>query len=324
MKIKLITPAPPHSRNGNRITAVRWAGILKKLGHRITVHQRYDGTSCDLLIALHARRSYESIHHFRERDPNALLIVVLTGTDLYRDIRTNRKAQRSLRLATRLIVLQKQGLEELPPELRRKTRVIYQSAEPVNGRLSPQTGKEFKVCVIGHLRPEKDPFRTARASRLLPSSSQIQLLHVGEALTKEMKDQARKESRHNDRYRWLGKLTHGKTRHLLARSHLLSLTSKMEGSSNVLSEAIASSVPVLASKIAGLNRYARARLSRLFPHWGYPCPGPPPFCERNVMKNFTGSSRAAAPGSLRWSTPEANVNPGRRFFENSLKHRRSS
>ena len=252
MKIKLITPAPPHSRNGNRITAVRWAGILKKLGHRITVHQRYDGTSCDLLIALHARRSYESIHHFRERDPNAPLIVVLTGTDLYRDIRTNRKAQRSLRLATRLIVLQKQGLEELPPELRRKTRVIYQSAEPVNGRLSPQTGKEFKVCVIGHLRPEKDPFRTARASRLLPSSSQIQLLHVGEALTKEMKDQARKESRHNDRYRWLGKLTHGKTRHVLARSHLLSLTSKMEGSSNVLSEAIASSVPVLASKIAGL------------------------------------------------------------------------
>ncbi len=39
---------------------------------------------------------------------------------------------------------------------------------------------------------------------------------------------------------------------MLASSQLLALTSRIEGSSNVLSEALASSVPVIASRIPGL------------------------------------------------------------------------
>ena len=44
----------------------------------------------------------------------------------------------------------------------------------------------------------------------------------------------------------------GGTRALLAGSKLVTITSKMEGSSNVLSEALASGVPVIAAKISGL------------------------------------------------------------------------
>ena len=77
-------------------------------------------------------------------------------------------------------------------------------------------------------------------------------MHVGRALNEEIGTQARAETARNPRYHWLGELPHWKTRRLLAGSHLLSLTSRMEGSANVLSEAIASSVPVVASKIPGL------------------------------------------------------------------------
>ena len=86
MNIQLVTPAPLTINNGNKITALRWATILKKLGHRVRVRQVYDGKPCDVLIALHALRSADSIRRFHEAHPTKPLIVVLTGTDVYRDI----------------------------------------------------------------------------------------------------------------------------------------------------------------------------------------------------------------------------------------------
>lgn len=251
MKIRLITPAPPSARNGNLVTALRWALILKRLGHRVTTGQHYDGGSCDLMIALHARRSFDSVRRFRDEHPDLPLIVALTGTDLYRDIRTDAHARESLELATRLVVLQAKAIADLPQPLHAKTRVIYQSAAPVNGQ--PPAAKDgFQVCVVGHLRPEKDPLRTPMAARELPSWSRVRVLHIGRALTDDMHKRAHAEVARNPRYHWVGELPHWKTRRILAASHLLCVTSRMEGSSNVLSEAIASSVPVVVSKIPGL------------------------------------------------------------------------
>ncbi|OGQ96123.1 MAG: glycosyl transferase family 1, partial [Deltaproteobacteria bacterium RIFOXYA2_FULL_55_11] len=252
MRIKFITPALASARNGNSITAIRCARILQQLGHRVVVEQTYDGKGCDLMIALHALRSHESIRLFKEMHPDLPLVVALTGTDLYRDIRINPDAQRSLELATRLIVLQPMGIVELPKHLRAKTRVIYQSAERVRRRSTPAKDGCFNVCVISHLRPEKDPLRTAMAARELPDSSRLRVLHIGRPLSKEMDRRLRAEIARNPRFRWLGELPHWKTRRILADSQLLSVTSRMEGSSNALCEAIASSVPVVASKIPGL------------------------------------------------------------------------
>jgi len=252
MRIKFITPALASARNGNSITAIRCARILQQLGHRVVMEQTYDGKGCDLMIALHALRSHESIRLFKEMHPDLPLVVALTGTDLYRDIRINPDAQRSLELATRLIVLQPMGIVELPKHLRAKTRVIYQSAERVRRRSTPAKDGCFNVCVISHLRPEKDPLRTAMAARELPDSSRLRVLHIGRPLSKEMDRRLRAEIARNPRFRWLGELPHWKTRRILADSQLLSVTSRMEGSSNALCEAIASSVPVVASKIPGL------------------------------------------------------------------------
>ena len=251
MNIQLITPAPLKLNNGNKITAVRWATIFKKLGHRVRVSQSYDGKSCDVLIALHALRSADSIRRFHEAQPRKPIIVVLTGTDVYRDIHENKKAQRSLELANRLVALQSMALCELPKKFQAKTRVIYQSAATVRGK-TKNRNHAFNVCVIGHLRKEKDSLRTALAVRNLPRQSRVMVTHVGQALDRRIARSARAEVKRNPRYRWIGQRSHRQTRELLAKSHLVAITSRMEGSSNVLSEALASGVPVVATKISGL------------------------------------------------------------------------
>ena len=250
-RIALVTPAGPTPRTGNRISGGRWARILRASGHRVTALDRYEREPCDLLIALHARRSHPSIKQFRRLHPDKPLVVVLTGTDLYRDIHVDEDSRESLRLATRLVVLQRKGLDELAPELHEKTRVIYQSASPYPGHPGDRN-RQFTVAAVGHMRPEKDPFRTAMAARSLPSSSRIRVLHIGAALSEGMARRAERERVRNPRYQWLGELPHWKTRQQMARSHILSVTSRMEGSCNVLCEALASGVPVVASRISGL------------------------------------------------------------------------
>src|SRR6516162_818493 len=171
MNITIITPAPPHSRKGNRVTALRWSRLLRQLGHRVAIRQEYLGEGCDVLVALHARRSFTAVEHFRRLYPDRPLVLALTGTDLYDEIHRDQTARQALALASRLVVLQPLGIQELPERFRAKARVIYQStkAPPAfRGQRSGVRGQSkriFQVCVLGHLRPVKDPFRTAEAVR---------------------------------------------------------------------------------------------------------------------------------------------------------------
>ena len=250
MRILIVTPAPPRSRKGNRVTALNWSRILRGLGHQVNVVQSFGRQRCDLMIALHARHSYPSIERFRRLRPQLPLVLALTGTDLYGDIHADAQARHALDLADRLIVLQPRGTEELPHHVRHRTRVIYQSISAPPGRFRPRRDA-FEVCVVGHLRPVKDPFRTAEAARLLPETSRLQVLHIGGALSADMERRAVSEAATNPRYRWLGELSRGQTVRAIARCRLLVLTSEMEGGANVVCEALVCGVPVVSSHIAG-------------------------------------------------------------------------
>ena len=98
----------------------------------------------------------------RVQRPQRAPIVVLTGTDLYRDIRTDAAAQRSLQQAGALVVLQELGLQALPDALRAKGSVIFRSA----ARLAPglAAGAVLRVVQVGHLREETDPLCFMRAA----------------------------------------------------------------------------------------------------------------------------------------------------------------
>ena len=250
MRILIVTPAATGSRKGNRITANRWRTLLRENGHRVTVADAYMRQSCDVVIALHAKKSADSIQRFATICPDRPLVVVLTGTDLYGDIATNRAAQRSLELADRLVLLQPDGKRALHKRHHGKVRVIYQSV-PKFQPLAQPLKTCFEVTVIGHLRPVKDPFRAALAARRLPKDSKVRIVHCGQALSESMRRQAEREMSRNDRYRWLGELPRWQTLRRLSRSRLMVLSSKLEGGANVVSEALACQVPILSSRISG-------------------------------------------------------------------------
>jgi putative glycosyltransferase (TIGR04348 family) len=177
-------------------------------------------------------------------------VVALTGTDAYRFIHSHPEPTlRSIALAHRLVGLHDLIADTVPLEHRAKVRVIYQSARPI-ARRSPVKGA-FRVCVAGHLREEKDPLRPAYAVRDLPSRSRLRVEHFGAAHTPDWAAAARAEMAANPRYRWHGEIAQGRLRRVYASAHLLALPSRMEGGANVISEAVAAGLPVVASHIAG-------------------------------------------------------------------------
>jgi putative glycosyltransferase (TIGR04348 family) len=237
--------------------------MLRELRHEVLIVAPGAAPAVDVLVALHARRSADSVRRTREQRPDTRIVVALTGTDLYRDVRTDVSARRSLALADRLVVLHDGAAVELPGALRAKVRVVPQSA-PAMHRLPP-VRRYFEVAVVAHLRPEKDPLRAAMAARTLGDESRVRIVHAGSALSPEMRRQARAEMRSNPRYLWLGELLPGKARRLIARARLLCITSQMEGGANVLSEAIAAETPVLASAIPAMRAILGDDYPGLFP-----------------------------------------------------------
>jgi putative glycosyltransferase (TIGR04348 family) len=262
-RIVIVTPARPGTRSGNRHTATRWAAMLRSAGHRVSVALAWEGEPCDALIALHARRSHASARAFREAHPGKPLVVALTGTDLYKDLPGSPEARASLALADRLIVLQEAALGELASAARRKARVVYQSSDTALPHAPPT--RRFRIAVVGHLREEKDPFRTVAAvSQGIPGKG-IEIVQIGEALTEAMKSEAETWMAREPRYRWVGSVAHPRALQWIAKSHLLVVSSVMEGGANVIAEAARIGTPVLASKVSGNVGMLGRRYPGLFP-----------------------------------------------------------
>lgn len=280
MRILIVSPKPRNSRTGNDVTSQRWQRQLEGLGHDVAVRNRYPpqggspeegggeppfgGREPDLLVAMHARRSADSARRWRERDAGRPLVVALTGTDLYRDLDESAEARETVRDADRLVVLQEKALERLPPELRERARAVHQSVEPPDPRPEPREDV-FEVSLLCHMRPVKDPFRTAEAARLLPDDSRVRVVHAGRPLREGLGERARREERENPRYRWVGELDRDEALRLLARSRLMALTSRLEGGANVVTEALACGTPVVSSRIEGSVGLLGAEYPGYFP-----------------------------------------------------------
>jgi putative glycosyltransferase (TIGR04348 family) len=250
VRISLVTPAASGSQHGNRVTAERWASLLGDAGHEVVVEEAWAAGDADLMLALHARRSHHSIGAYARAHPERPLVVALTGTDLYRDIGADGRVEESLALATRLIVLQERALDELDGRHRGRGRVVVQSAPRVERR-APAPGQPLDALVVGHLRAVKDPFRAALAARLLPERSAVRVIQAGGAREEGLAAGARALERSVPRYRWLEEVPHDGVRELMSRAWALVHPSLVEGGANAVSEAIAASLPVLASRIPG-------------------------------------------------------------------------
>jgi len=264
--ICIVSPALAAANNGNWQTARRWAQFL---GGRYQVGIASDWPAApnapdapatppapaakapELLIALHARRSAAPLARFCAAYPARPAILVLTGTDLYRDIRTDAHAQASLERATALVLLQPAGLAELPPHLHAKAHVIYQSAPALRQAERAAAPSRHDILMVGHLREEKDP-RTFMLAASRVTAPSARLIHIGGALDPALGEAAAAtEAKAAGRYQWLGALPHDETRRRLRQAHAMAICSRMEGGANVIIEAVTSGVPVLASDISG-------------------------------------------------------------------------
>jgi putative glycosyltransferase (TIGR04348 family) len=217
--------------------------------YRVIVQSEWKGEACDALIALHARRSAGSIAAWRGERPQGGLAVVLTGTDLYRDLPGSLEAARSLELADRIVVLQEHALRQLKAPWRRKAQVIFQSAPVIETAAKPRG--TLRCVAVGHLRGEKSPQTIWDAVRRLPPDLPVQIRHIGAALDEALGRQARECERLDRRYRYAGALSHRSARAAIRNAHLLLHPSLMEGGANVIVEAVMAGTAVLGSKMSG-------------------------------------------------------------------------
>jgi putative glycosyltransferase (TIGR04348 family) len=247
-RVCIVSPALADANNGNWHTASRWQKFLAPVAD-VQIERAWDGAPVDALIALHARRSADSIERFHAAHPHAPLALVMTGTDLYRDIREDGGAQHALQCASHVVVLQDEGLTALPANVRARARVIVQSATKLVRRGTPQ--RPFELVAVGHLREEKDPATLMAAVRLLAADAPLRITHIGGALDPALGALAQQTMQACPRYRWLGALPRASARRHMAEAQALVHMSRMEGGANVVIEAIRSGVPVLASRIDG-------------------------------------------------------------------------
>lgn len=231
------------------MTALRWKEFLEQKAYVVRISQAWSGKPTDLLIALHAFRSHPSIALFKKAHPDKPIALIMTGTDLYRDMPSHPEVIQSMQMADAIVVLQSAALDLIPSKLKKKAQLIHQSVKPILRK--PVLKRDFLVSVIGHLRAEKDPFCIARSLAFALPDSNLRAVHLGKAMSPEMRKQALAYSKRLKRYQWLGELSHAKTLQVLSRSHLMVISSIMEGGAHVVSEAIAIGVPVIASDIPG-------------------------------------------------------------------------
>ena len=271
-KVAIVSPILPQSTSGNDITANRWAQLIESEHSVLTVQVDEQDESlpsdsaatlgqAEVLIALHGRRSATAIQWWRDQQSPKPLIVALTGTDLYSDLPNDPATIASTEAADAVIVLQTEAvarLQEMNPAWAAKAQVIHQSVAGPHPPRQPtrlQVEGEFRVVVLAHLRPVKDPLLCARAARLLPPEATVTVHHagggMGDDLGGDLVAQAEREREENPRYHWYGGLDRRAAKELLASADVLACTSISEGGANVVSEAIALGVPVIGTRMDG-------------------------------------------------------------------------
>lgn len=259
----IVTPAARGSRSGNRTTALRWAAMLRQCGLAVAVREQWRGEPVDLLVAVHAVKSRDSVLAHRAAHPHGKRIVLLAGTDVYPTFAPDATTLAALAAADAIVTLQPLAQQVLPDDLRGKARTIVQSATTIASAARP--AHPFAVLVLAHLRAIKDPLLPFAALAFVPRDLDVTITLAGQALDTALGHAATAWAARDPRARYVGELDRRTARQQIARSHLLVVPSAAEGGANVVSEAIAAGTPVAATAVPGNLGLLGADWPALFP-----------------------------------------------------------
>ena len=256
-ELRIVVATPSLERGGNASTARRWCEILREAGHDARATTRSIDRPYDLLVVLHSHKRHDAVlEHLRRlgnsaRAPQVAvpkLVVAVSGTD--RGTLREGRARESLDAADLIVGLEPNVRAELPASLRKRFRLVRQSARAPRQRVRVRDDV-YEVVVVANLRRVKDPLRCALAVRSLPTDSRIRVVHIGRALDERLEERAVLESQHNARYEWIGSRAHDDCLRRIARARVAVLSSRAEGGANLVSEAIVCRTPILATRIPG-------------------------------------------------------------------------
>jgi len=251
MKVCVASPYPLSELKGNSVTTRRFVSILREGGIEARASHLYDDCPADVLISLHAVKGAPAIFDYRAKVANGLVIVLITGTDLYESLpRGSEVGNRALREADRIVVVQEAAIARLPEAFQEKAVVVPNSLDPMGIRANPEV-PPFAISVVGHPRPVKRPFLTIEAVAKNPAWNDVEVWQIGEALDENSRIVAGKWAQKDPRSRWFGGLPREEALQLMAMSSLTVNSSVLEGGANAILEAMTIGVPVLASRIEG-------------------------------------------------------------------------
>lgn len=252
--ISVVSPYPVDSQIGNSVSARRIVALLNSAG--IKARATFDAVPpySSAMVAINAWRLSEIIHQFRNTHPNAPIIVVLAGSDLYgtKSKVDAANTRRAMVEASSLVVSQSAALDAVPDYLQSKCKVIPKS---VNTNLKVVRNADpdfFNVIIASNLRQEKEPLVSAQAAAMLPTGSRIRMNHYGIALDQDLATQALAlTNAPHSRYTWHDGIPHGQVLTEIVAADLFVNSSRFEGGANAVCEAIALGTPVLATRIPG-------------------------------------------------------------------------
>jgi putative glycosyltransferase (TIGR04348 family) len=242
----IVCPATQRAHDGLAVTAERWRQWLEPVAD-VAVATEWSGASDEALIALHASGSADSVARFAHAHPQRPLAVVLTGSDVARDIDADPGAAAALSHASHLVVRQARALSRLGEPQQARARVIEPSAPRRVMRNKART--RFDVAYAAPLCAEADPLTLLNAVCALPPDSPVRLLHMGTAYDESLASAARHVQSHGKQYQWLGEPLPHDTRRWIARARTVVHCDAVDGAALAVVDAVRSHVPVLATRI---------------------------------------------------------------------------
>ncbi len=261
MKVFISAPYERGSVQGNCITAERLVSFFLDSGVDASVLYLGDRVGAgDVLVALHARKSRHFIDDFLLLNAGGRVVVYLTGTDLYSDIRGGCEVcLSSLELADVIVISQGASMASVPDAFKSKVVVVHKSIDLPEGFVSDlelvDDGDEALevglISVVGHLRAVKQPFLAVEALSVLNEECEVELVLLGNVVDAEMLEIGEEWCRRESRFRWFRGVEHVDALRWVRRSLVTVNSSLAEGGANSVGESIVLGVPVLATRVEG-------------------------------------------------------------------------